>query len=267
MKKIRMTILKDYETCPYMCKINWGEEGALGKVDKEGSSTNKYAEFGVIFHEVMEQHALAKMEGTVLPVEALHQLLEDKLKTFDMELVKDEQEFEDWRISLHEQIDWGYEKAGLAYFNVIGAEVTFDQVELFPGVLPFSGTIDRIVGDLEKKEVALEDWKTGKVYTKKELSSNIQATVYALAFYKQFGFLPEEFRFYFTKHKKVKKIMITPEFIQKGTERILLNWYKIHNGEFNPNTSNKYFCKNFCAVAKECPTQKRVKVEGWDMVK
>lgn len=266
MKKLRMTMLGDYERCPYLCKVNWGEVGDVGKVDKEGSSHNKYSEFGIIFHEVMEHHALAKMEGTILPVEVLHELLDEKLKTFDLELLDNPEEFEDWRTSLHEQIDWGYETATLPHTNVIGAEVTFDLDDLIKDCLPFTGTIDRIVGDLSKKEVFLEDWKTGKVYTKKELSNNIQATVYSLAFYKMFGFMPEEFRFYFTKHKKVKVIKITPDFIKRGVERILVNWYNINNGDFSPNTSNKYFCKNFCSINKECPTRKRVTTVGWENV-
>lgn len=266
MKRLRMTMLGDFERCGYLCKVNWGKLGELGKVDLEGSSTNKYAMFGIIFHEVMEIHALAKMEGNNIPLPQLHKVLDDKLKDFNMELVKDEEEFNEWRKSLHEQLDWGYDKASLEHTNVIGSEVSFELEGLVEDCLPFTGTMDRIVGNLDTKDVAIEDWKTGKVYTKKELSNNVQATVYSLAFYKMFGFMPTEFRFYFTKHKKVKIIKVTPDFIKQGVARILENWYKICNEEFTPNTSNKYFCKNFCSLNKECPTQKKVNKKGWELL-
>lgn len=262
-----MTMIGDYERCPFLCKTNWGTIGELGKVDKDGSDTNKYAWFGIIFHEVMEIHALAKMEDRLIPLEELHKILDEKVDTTDMSLIKDVEELEEWRESLHKQLDWGFEEATLEHTKVIGSEVTFALDDLFPDCLPFTGTMDRIVGNLETKQVAIEDWKTGKVYTKKELSSNVQATVYSLAFYKMFGFLPEEFRFYFTKHKKVKVVKITPEFIRRGSERILDVLYKMSNNEWNPNTSNKYFCKNFCSISKECVTQRKVEKKGWEMVK
>ena len=266
MIKLRMTQLNDYERCPYLCKVNWGAVGELGKVDLEGSSTNKYAQYGIIFHEVMEISGLAKMEGVVIPLESLHEELDKKLLEFDLSLVESEEEHLEWSKSLHEQLDWAYHNCSLETDNVIGVEHSFLLDDLIEDCLPFSGTIDRIIGNLEKKEVALCDFKTGKVYTKKELSNNIQATVYSLAFYKMFGFMPEEFRFYFTKHKKVKVIKITPDFIKRGVERILVNWYNINNGDFSPNTSNKYFCKNFCSINKECPTRKRVTTIGWENV-
>lgn len=267
MKKLRMTMMGDYERCPFLCKVNWGTIGEIGKADTEVRDMNKYAWFGIVFHEVMEIHALAKMEGNLIPLETLHNILDEKLANTEMSMLKDIEELDEWKESLHNQLDWGFEEATLEHTNVIGAEATFELDNLIPECLPFTGTMDRIVGNLDTKEVAIEDWKTGRVYTKKELSSNIQATVYSLAFYKMFGFMPEEFRFYFTKHKKVKVIKITPDFIKKGTERILENWYKMNNNEWNPNTANKYFCKNFCSISKECITQKKVEKKGWEKIK
>lgn len=266
MKLMRMSALKDFETCPFLYKTLWGELGEPGRVELEESPTNKYAQYGIIFHEVMEQHALSMMEGHSLSLSRLHELLDEKLKDFDLSLLKEPEEHLEWTESLHEQLDWGCDNRCMAFTKVIGAEVKFQLDDLIKDMIPFTGTMDRIVGDLDKKEVYIEDWKTGKVYTKKELSNNIQATVYSLAFYRMFGFLPKEFRFIFTKHKKVKTVHITPDFLEKGIERILGNWYKIKNGECTPNTGNKYFCKNFCSINGECPTQKRVKKKGWELV-
>lgn len=267
MQLMRMSALKDFETCPFMYRTLWGELGEAGRVETEESPTNKYAQYGIIFHEVMEKHALSKMNDTPLSLEQLHKILDEKLKEFDLSLVKDEEEHLEWSKSLHEQLDWGYESETMWATNVIGTEVTFKLDDLITGVtLPFKGTMDRITGDLDKKEVSIKDWKTGKVFTRKELSNNIQATVYSLAFYRMFGFLPKEFVFIFTKHKKTKTIQITPDFLERGIERVLTNWYKISNGECTPNTSNKFFCKNFCSVSKECPSNKRVEKKGWENV-
>ena len=50
----------------------------------------------------------------------------------------------------------------MAFTKVIGAEVKFQLDDLIKDMIPFTGTMDRIVGDLDKKEVYIEDWKTGK---------------------------------------------------------------------------------------------------------
>ena len=267
MQLLRMSSLKDFETCPFMYRTLWGEIGEAGRVELEPSPTNKYASYGVIFHEVMEAHALSKMEGTPLSIEQLHGLLNEKLETFDLSLLDNEEEHLEWSKSLHDQLAWGYEIDTMWATNVIGAEVTFKLDNLIDGIdIPMKGTMDRITGDLDKKEVSIKDWKTGKVYTKNELSDNIQATIYSLAFYRMFGFLPKEFIFFFTKHKKVKTIQITPDFLERGIARILKNWNNIIQGERTPNTRNKYFCKHFCAVKDECPSMKRVQKKGWEKI-
>ena len=109
MKLMRMSALKDFETCPFLYKILWGELGEPGRVELEESPTNKYAQYGIIFHEVMEQHALSMMEGHSLSLSRLHELLDEKLKDFDLSLLKEPEEHLEWTESLHEQFDWGYD--------------------------------------------------------------------------------------------------------------------------------------------------------------
>lgn len=267
MITIRQSSLNCYEKCMFKGFTEFGPVGSLGKSDEE-ELTNKYARVGIVFHEVMEIWGKNMMEGKSVNLDTLHQLIDKKMCKEDTSLFKDETEIDNYIKSLHEQLDWTYEKCICDTVVPLGVEVTFELEGLLPDFITCTGTIDRIDGDLSSKEVRLGDYKTGKVYTKKELSNNIQATLYSLAFYKMFGFLPKAFDFYFTKHKKVKTIMITPEFLKNGTERILDIWYKILSGDNKPNCENKYFCKNFCDSYSECPKYKKVKVNnGWDDIK
>lgn len=267
MKTIRQSSLNAFELCMFKGYNEYGDIGQTGKADEE-ELTNKYARVGIVFHEVMEYWGINKMKGKSVNLNSLHELLDTKLDNEDKSLFDDEIEIEKYRTSLHEQLDWTYEKCLCETVSPLGVEVTFALDDLLPDFLPVTGTIDRIDGNMDSKEVRLGDYKTGKVYTKKELSSNIQATLYSLAFYKMFGFLPKAFDFYFTKHKKVKTIQITPEFLKNGTERILSIWYKIKQGEFKPTCENKYFCKNFCNSYSECPKFKKIKTNSsWDKIK
>lgn len=267
MITIRQSSLNCYERCMFKGFEEFGEVGALGKADEQ-ELTNKYARVGIVFHETMEIWGNNMMKGESVNLETLHKIIDKKMNEEDISLFKDETEKEGFRDSLHEQLDWAYEKCICDTVVPLGVEVSFSLKGLLPDFITCTGTIDRIDGDLSTKEIRLGDYKTGKVYTKKELSNNIQATLYSLAFYRMFGFLPKAFDFYFTKHKKVKTIMITPEFLKNGTERILDIWYKILSKDFRPTCENKYFCKNFCDSYKECPKYKKVKTNNsWDNIK
>lgn len=267
MLTVRQSSLNCFEKCMYKGYNEFGDVGSIGKADEQ-ELTNKYARIGIIFHETMEIWGNNKMEGKSVNLETLHKILNDKLDCEDKSLFENEEEIENYRVSLHEQLDWTYEKCLCDTVTPLGVEVTFSLDNLLPDFITCTGTIDRIDGDMTTKEIRLGDYKTGKVYTKKELSNNIQATLYSLAFYKMFGFLPKAFDFYFTKHKKVKTVMITPEFLKNGTERILDIWYKILQKDFRPTCENKYFCKNFCDSYKECPKYSKVKLNNnWDNIK
>lgn len=261
---LRQSILNDYETCPYLAKLNWGEHGEKGLKDTEDVK-NKYAEVGIIFHEVMEWAGRNNIEGKRYTPEDLHILIDALINAVDVTLFKDTEEIEMYRVSLHEQVNWALNNLAIMEIKPIDVEWEFTFDNMFEGCIEFNGTVDRVYGTLATKDVILGDYKTGKPYTKKELASNMQACIYSLAFFREYGFLPKAFEFYFTKAKKVKKIMITPEFLKAASERILSNWYRMKTGDFEPDNSNPYFCKNFCNVKNKCPKFKK-RGNGWDNV-
>lgn len=268
MLTMRQSAINTYEKCMYKGLIEWGDIGSTGRADEE-ELTNKYARVGIIFHEVMEYWGKNKLKDIDVPVDDLHKMLDTKLDEEDKDLFESEAEIEKYRVSLHEQLEWTKDACKLSEIRPLGVEVTFNIDDIFTDFIKCTGTIDRIDGNMKEKRIRLGDYKTGKVYTKKELTNNIQATLYSLAFYKQFGFMPEAFDFYFTKFKKVKTIMITPEFIKEGTLRIMDIWYKIKLKQFEPNCSSVYFCKNFCDIykRKECPKfKKTAHNNAWDNI-
>ena len=146
-------------------------------------------------------------------------------------------------------------------------EEEFDEFYIDGVPLHFKGFIDRIDGSIEEKEVVLADYKTGSStkYTKRELSDNIQATVYSLWFKEKYGFYPKRFVFIFTKERKTKEIEIDHAFIERGLARIKRITNAIEQGIFIPEAKGgKYFCKNFCNYFDECP--KYIKSnDGWDL--
>lgn len=263
MKSIRQTILNEYKRCSYMCKLNWGETYEEGKCEVEGGETNKYALVGIALHEVMEVWGINKKNNNVGIVgdEYYHELIDIKLDLIEDSYFDDLEDKENYRVSLHEQLDWLLEQADSN--EILFNEYKFSYEGLINEVdLPIVGTIDRIDGNLEAKRATLIDYKTGKAYTKKSLKTNIQAFLYTLAFYREFNFLPEKFVFYFSKHKKKMVIWITPEFLQEAGAEVLSIWFKMKRQEFEPNCDSKYFCKNFCKHQKECPKYKKVP-SGW----
>lgn len=268
MLKIRQSALNSYEICPYLCFKEWGVWGVYSpREDNEEVSTNKYALTGIAFHETMEEWGKRAINGDKLSREVeigyLHQHLQTEINKIDQKYFEDKEDRNNFEASLHTQLDWVFENYLLG--KPLKVEHNFD-LEIFPDMPNFTGTIDRIDGVLETRSVDLFDYKTGKVATKKDLSSNIQAGLYSMAFNKEFGFYPRSFTFIYTKHRKIKEIMITREFLEASRQRIFEILDKIKNNQFNPPKKvNRFFCKNFCNYIKECP--KYVSPKGWENVK
>jgi RecB family exonuclease len=244
--------------------MNWGnvgEAGASELVREEHS--NKYVSVGTAVHEAMEWHGLELKQGRKPTRLNLHDVFDVEFKKIPSELFSDEEDMEEFYNSAHEQIDWLYDN--FRETTPILTEFNFTLPELVPGLIPFTGTIDRVDGNIMTQDIHLGDFKTGKVYTRKELKSNMQATIYTLAWEKLYGYRPKTFTFYFSKYMKVKEIQITDEFISEGIERIKTNWFHILNGDFDPPTRpNKYFCEHFCKHKEGCPRHKVP--SGWEAI-
>lgn len=262
MISIRQTCLNTYKKCAYKFLKEWGEVGEIGHYEENQSVGNKYSNCGIALHEVMEEAGHVLMEKKIPDRNYMLSRMEEKFYEID-DAMFDEGEREVWLESLLNQIDWLYDQTCYST-SVIDVEWTFSIDNMFTDMPCFTGTVDRIEGSMEAKDVSLIDYKTGKVYTKNELKENLQACIYSLAFYKQYGFMPKEFIFYFSKHKKIKKIIITKEFIEEVGAEIMRIVSEIKAKHFDTNCSSAFFCKNFCEWYSECPRYARSKKKGWE---
>lgn len=268
MLKYRMSALNEYETCPYKCMETYGKIGE----EPNQSEGNFYSHVGTILHECFEHYGREQIEGRFCSIGDLMQILNAKMVDFPYPYPSGNLKPFEWNELMREQLVWTYENH-LLNTQFHDVEHKFDDLKLLDTTdLCFSGTIDVIRKN--DRGYVLEDYKTGRVYTKKEIQSNMQSCIYALACKEMFGELPYKFRFIFTKFKKVIEIDITPEQINRALNRINLNIERIEKGLFEPNTSNQYFCKNFCN-SETCPSKKKKKKEeeytdvstGWGGVK
>lgn len=262
MLVLRQSILGDYEQCPRICLKNWGNYGELGECEANREEySNKYTSTGIALHEAMEWQGIELKKGIKHTRLELHDVFDVQFAKIPVTVFEDEEDKEKFYNSGHEQIDWLYDN--FKEFTPILTEYNFNIDELFPGSPKFSGTVDRVDGNIYTQDVHLGDYKSGKVYTKKELASNMQAVIYVLAWKKMYGFLPKTFTFYFSKFAKIKEIQITEEFLEAGLERIKSNWLHIMNGDFDPPTRpNKFFCEHFCKHKEDCP--RHAKPSGWE---
>lgn len=265
MLTIRQTILGDYQTCPYKCYLGWGDVGQAGKYDLNESPKNKYNATGIAFHEVMEWAGREIINGKRPSLEECMDLMKEKFDKLNPELFDGQEDIDAWRIRMLEQVNWAYIHT-LQSNLILDVEKTFTIPDLFKDMPPFTGTIDRIEGVLDSKDVVLMDYKTGRKYTKKKVKNSIQACIYSLAFFRKYGFLPKEFRFIFTHEKRTMSVQITHDFITNVSAEIMRIVNEMKAGHFEPNNSNKFFCKNFCEFYSECPKFKRSNKKGWDAV-
>jgi hypothetical protein len=254
-------MLNCYEVCPRLCYEEWGEAGSPDRDDSD-SKTNKYASVGIALHRTMEIWGLQKMLGNNITLLMMHDILDSKFYELDAKLFDGDEDINEYRNSLHEQLDWLWDAA--CQTKPLFVEKKF-QYKLFNELPEFTGTIDRIEGNIESRDVEIMDYKSGKIYSRKDIKSNMQAAIYAMAFNKMYGFYPQRFVFLFSRFKKSKTIEITPDFLEEASYRIKSNWYHIVNGDFDvPAKPNKYFCTHFCTARANCPKYKKPK--GWEMV-
>lgn len=260
MERLRMSALNCYETCPYKCKK---EFGVLGTPPPPSVEEEKfYAEYGILIHDLFDKFAKGDIK-TQEEMELEYKIGSGKIlgepvgKKTKAEFIEEG----------YRHIDWFFEK--WSAIPPLFTEKSFEGLKIEGIDEEFTGTVDRAVGNTESKDVELQDWKTGssKKYTKKEMAHNIQATVYSLWFYKEYGFYPKKFTFIFTAERRTKSINITEEFISKGLLRIK-GIYELMKQDVWLTNKNKFFCDNFCQFQEECPAfplKDDKKKSGWDI--
>lgn len=264
MITIRQSMLGDYEQCPFMCLDKWGAFGTPDPIQDDDAISNKYAMCGTVLHTVAEAWGKKTIERSLIYLDELTAILHDEFNKLPDIIFDDEEDREVWHQSLITQLKWLWDNHFMG--NIIACEKEFLLEDLIKGLPPITGTIDRIDAERGSNTLIGKDLKSGKIFTRKNLASNIQATLYTLAIERLYGRRPVQFDFIFSKHQRVQTIMITDTFIELGTNRIKNIWYHILNKDFNPPYKpNKFFCKNFCDTRPVCPRFKPAP-PGWESV-
>lgn len=254
MKTLRQTILNDYDLCPRKCLFSWGEIGQNENKQNDEVS-NKFAEFGKCIHRVMEYMGNEQIKGNT---PSINEILEYYSNDFNLlpNVFKDDKDKANYMRNGINQITWYYKK--LIELKPIAVEWTFDEFYLVEGMLPFTGTIDRIDGDLKRGYIVLRDFKTGKMFDESKLKINYQAMIYAKAIEKHFGVLPERFEFLFGQIHSTQTIMITQEFIDLVLSKIMTIYTNMQYNIFPPNYNNR-FCKSYCEYYSQCDAKEHFK--------
>ena len=241
MKALRQTILNDYDLCPRKCLFSWGEVGQ-NEIKQNDEVSNKFAEFGKCVHRVMEYMGNEQIKGRIPHIDEILEYYSNDFNSLP-NVFKDDKDKANYMRNGINQITWYYKK--LIELKPIAVEWNFKDFEFVNGMLPFTGTIDRIDGDIHRKYIVLRDFKTGKMFDESKLKINYQAAIYAKAIEKHFGILPERFEFLFGQVHSTQTIMITQEFIDLVTSKIITIYTNMQYNVFPPNY-NERFCKSFC---------------------
>lgn len=255
MNKLRMSIIGTIETCPYLAKQLYGEKGKEEGYVK--SKQNFYAWNGSLLHDLFDKYF---KEG--MTIEQMHEEYDKEIASMTLEFPDGKRDY--FIKTSHEQIDYFADKLSLS--TPIATEIKFDDLYIDGFDMPWSGTIDRIEGNLEEGYLELQDYKTGShtKYTKQELSNNVQAYVYYHACIKMYGIAPTSFTFIFPRDKRSKTIVYTNEYLKRAKSRIKRSINDIEQGLFLPEgRKGDFFCKKFCELYSECP--KFEKKKGWDL--
>lgn len=251
MLTLRQSSIGAYEKCHRIALLDFGAIGT-GEPEKDDSQNNGYAQFGILLHEIWDRMC----KESITDLSKLYDMYEEKIDTITLPEGKES----DFRAKGYEQIEWVFENYN---YKPLETEYNFEGVYIPSIGMEFTGTIDRIDGT--PKDYILQDYKTGNhaKFTKKELTNNVQATIYSYAAKEKYGVFPKEFSFIFTDSKRVKTIQITPEFLDAGIRRAKASYIGMMKGDWSTlGTKTDHFCKNFCEHYVSCP-KFNTKNTGW----
>lgn len=258
---IRQSMLNSYKECPYKCKCEFGTLTSAPLFIREDNGF--YAELGILVHELLE---VAQQDKSI----TLDDLYNKFMELYNVRVIGEpvgKKNRGDYLNIAYEMLEYYFLHYGEITPKLV--EWNFSDLEIEGIEHLFTGTMDRVTttGD---EEVHLWDWKTGSSskYTKADLQGNIQATIYTLAYYNKFKVMPKTFNFVFLQERRVKTVIITPQVLQNGIERITTIIKEMEVSEFNPNPKGgQFFCKNFCDFIKNCPRYAKAEDEEVDIEK
>lgn len=251
-----------YDKCPYACY----------KIAIEGITNldNIWSKVGNILHDIFEEAS----NNQDLQVESiLNKMFTDQIRilfaTTEGNRMIDEAQFLVKGDIVSKMFDRGYSsiKNYLIYEQEAPTPLATEQKYFLDldGCKKISATVDR-VNPLPHDEVELVDYKTGKCFYGKQLSSDLQVPIYIMAYHQATGKLPKRFTFIFVEDGKQRVFerrdddkyvctVVKREYIislQETARYIKRIFARINRDEWSiPDKINSFYCANFCGVAKQ----------------
>lgn len=259
-------ILSDLRQQPHLSASSIGEyvECSLlykfGRIDKLPMEHKAEAlEFGTCIHRVLEQYYSARMIGEKMLLKDVHQIFDTTwtgiAKDNDDIKYNGDNDFKSLLMYGRDIISVWYNKLPDDDFTILGIEEPFSFT--VPGIpIPIIGAMDLVEED-SAGTIIITDFKTsGRSYSRDEISSNQQLTMYQIAA-KHNGYGDREILLRFDTLIKTK----TPKFEQYWTTRSQLDerrlikkaaqvWDGISKGVFVANDTS-WKCKG-CAYKEAC---------------
>lgn len=233
--KLSYSRISDYEMCPakYFFNNIIGEPGLF----------NPPAVMGTIVHEVMEDHV-----GEQLDLDAMLNSLEEYREEHDPS-----HDIPDGLVKTgHQIITEFYDRHKDDHFDIIDKEMPF---EIIVGTGYIRGYIDLVLR-MPDGSIKACDWKAGKhEINYKDVSTNLQLGIYALALQKLFSNTPISVEMYYLRSGRRKGHSFTDEELSLVAKTLHQRVYEIiEQVNFN-YTQNTKICQYLCDFGKTgaCP--------------
>ena len=240
-RTLSVTALEDYLRCPLRFKFS--------KVVKIPVLMHHTAVFGVAVHDALKAYHLARLDQKTFTLKRLQDIFTNSWKSEGfISREHEERRFQEGLKVL--KAHFAREQKSKSRPALV--EEDFRIAEAGAKIL---GRWDRIdLGD----ETTVIDYKTSDIKDEKAAAARAkksrQLGIYALAFEKKFGKLPDKLTLHFVKFGIEGSVRPTPEWLQDTLDDMAKAVQGIEQGKFEPLPS--YECRN-CPYEKICPALRK----------
>ena len=236
--------LSTFESCKLLWKMIY-----LEGIERTSSW---WAEYGLVCHETIEKY----FKGEI----ASYEMLQYYQDNYERIVVSEEPK-------IGRNLGEIYYQQGIEFFSnfdfprdkyeLINIE---DKVETEINKIKFVIKPDAVLKDKEANKIIILDHKTsnpydtkGNVKKDKILPYARQLQLYASLLWAEKQIQVDQMWLWFVRFNKIEKFLVDPEKAFNNLNRFLNIVEQIKNEkDFNPNTSNKFFCLNFCSYSVSC---------------
>lgn len=230
------------------CKLLW----KMVYLEGIERTSSWWAEFGLAMHETIEKYFKGEIES--------YEMLQYYQDNYERIVVSEEptigknigEKYYQQGIEFFSNFDFSREK-----YELINIE---DKVETTIGDIKLVIKPDAVLRDKESKKIIILDHKTsnpydakGNIKKDKILPYLRQLQLYASILWAEKQIQADQLWLWFVRYNKIEKFLVDPEKAFNNLSRFLDIAEQIKNEkDFNPNTSNRFFCLNFCSYSAIC---------------